>query len=120
MKADWSPKQEPLATVECLQYESRPMALTPDDVLHIAQLADLALTPEEVGQLTRELGAVLGHVAQLAEVDTSEVPPTAHLGVRQMPLREDMALPGLDPAAAVAGAPRVSSGAFAVPKFVDE
>ncbi len=96
------------------------MALTRDDVLHIAQLADLALTPEEVGQLARELGAVLGHMAQLAEVDTTDVVPTAHLGVSQMPLREDVAVPGLDPADAVAGAPRVSAGGFAVPKFMDE
>jgi aspartyl-tRNA(Asn)/glutamyl-tRNA(Gln) amidotransferase subunit C len=96
------------------------MALSPADVLHIAQLADLALTPEEVGQLTRELGAVLGHVAQLAEVDTTDVPPTAHLGVAQMPLRADVVVPGLERADALAGAPRVISGAFAVPKFVDE
>jgi aspartyl-tRNA(Asn)/glutamyl-tRNA(Gln) amidotransferase subunit C len=96
------------------------MALSRADVLHIADLADLALTSEEVDQLTRDLGAVLGHMAQLQELDTTDVPLTTHVGVAQMPLRADIVLPGLGQEAAVAGAPRAHSGAFAVPKFMDE
>jgi aspartyl-tRNA(Asn)/glutamyl-tRNA(Gln) amidotransferase subunit C len=96
------------------------MALSHADVLHIAELADLALTPVEIHQLTRELGAVLEHVTQLEELDTSNVELTTHIGVVQMPLRSDIVKPGLDQQAALAGAPRVGPGAFAVPKFVDE
>ena len=96
------------------------MALSREDVLHIAELADLALTADEVTQLTRELGAVLAHVEQLAEVDTSGVELTTHIGIHQMPLRADVVLPGLPQEAALAGAPRVGPGAFVVPKFVDE
>ncbi|HVZ32307.1 MAG TPA: Asp-tRNA(Asn)/Glu-tRNA(Gln) amidotransferase subunit GatC [Polyangiaceae bacterium] len=96
------------------------MALSPADVLYIAQLADLELTPEEVTLLSRDLGAVLEHIGQLSELDTRDVPPMTHLGVAAMPLRPDVVVPGLAQEAAVAEAPRVNSGAFAVPKFVDE
>jgi len=96
------------------------MALSREDVLHIAELADLALTPEEVERFTRDLAAVLQHVAQLEELDTSGVELTTHIGIRQMPLRPDQVRPGLSQEAALAGAPRVGPGAFAVPKFVDE
>lgn len=96
------------------------MALTPADVQHIADLADLALTPAEVEQFTRDLGAVLEHVTQLQELDTSQIELTTHVGVLQMPLRPDTVRAGLSQEEALAEAPRVGPGAFAVPKFVDE
>jgi aspartyl-tRNA(Asn)/glutamyl-tRNA(Gln) amidotransferase subunit C len=96
------------------------MALSREDVLHIAELADLALTPEEIERLTRDLGAVLEHVTQLAELDTSGVELTTHIGSLQMPLRPDQLRPSLSQEQALAGAPSVGPGAFAVPKFVDE
>lgn len=96
------------------------MALTEADVLHIAKLSDLALTSDEVSRLKHELGAILEHVEQLSELDTSDIPPTAHLAVTEMPLRPDSAQPGLDPEQATEGGPRVIGGAFAVPKFVDD
>lgn len=96
------------------------MALTNAEVLHIAQLADLDLTPEEVERLRGELAAILDHVAQLDEVDTSSVAPTAHLAVSQMPLRDDQVQPGLGQERATAAGPRVNSGHFAVPQFVEE
>ena len=96
------------------------MALSQNDVLHIAELADLALSPDEIERLTRDLAAVLQHVAQLEELDTSGVELTLHIGSAHMPLRPDQLRPGLTQEAALAGAPRVGPGAFAVPKFVDE
>jgi len=96
------------------------MALSSAEVLHIAQLADLSLTEEEVVRLGQELGAILAHVEQLNELDTSDVPPTTHLAVSLMPLRADRVVAGLSHAEAVESGPRVNSGAFAVPKFVDE
>jgi aspartyl-tRNA(Asn)/glutamyl-tRNA(Gln) amidotransferase subunit C len=96
------------------------MAFSSADVLHVAQLADLALSPDEVERMAHDLGAILAHVEQLNELDTTGVPPTAHLAVLQMPLRPDLPAPGLDQAEATAAGPRVVSGAFAVPKFVDE
>jgi aspartyl-tRNA(Asn)/glutamyl-tRNA(Gln) amidotransferase subunit C len=96
------------------------MALSERDVLHIAKLADLALTEDEVSRLRVDLGAILAHVEQLGELDTTDVPPTTHVAVREMPLRPDVAEPGLARDAATGAAPRVTDGAFAVPKFVDD
>jgi aspartyl-tRNA(Asn)/glutamyl-tRNA(Gln) amidotransferase subunit C len=96
------------------------MALSNAEVQHIAALADLALSPEEATQLVHDLGAILAHVEQLNELDTRDVPPTAHLAVLAMPLGADVPVPGLDQATATGGAARAASGAFAVPKFVDE
>jgi len=96
------------------------MALSNAEVQHIATLADLAISPDEVTQLVQDLGAILAHVEQLNELDTSDVPPTAHLAVLTMPLGADVPIPGLDQATATGGAARATAGAFAVPKFVDE
>lgn len=96
------------------------MALTDRDVLHIARLADLALADDEVARLRSDLGAILAHVEQLAELDTSDIAPTTHVAVRAMPFRADRAEPGLDREVALAAGPRVTDGAFAVPKFVDD
>ena len=96
------------------------MALSPTEVIHIANLADLALTPAEVTRLAGDLGAILAHVEQLNEVDTSDVPATAHLAVLAMPLRPDVVVEGLSQEEATAGASRVLDGGFAVPRFVDE
>jgi aspartyl-tRNA(Asn)/glutamyl-tRNA(Gln) amidotransferase subunit C len=96
------------------------MALSNAEVQHIAMLADLAISPDEVTQLVHDLDAILAHVQQLNELDTSDVPPTAHVAVLAMPLGADVPVPGLDQATAIGGAPRAASGAFAVPKFVDE
>jgi aspartyl-tRNA(Asn)/glutamyl-tRNA(Gln) amidotransferase subunit C len=96
------------------------MSLTTTEVLHIAHLANLALSPDEVTQLTHDLGAILAHVEQLREVDTTDVPATAHLAVLRMPLRADEHVFGLSEAEATGGAARVVDGGFAVPRFVDE
>jgi aspartyl-tRNA(Asn)/glutamyl-tRNA(Gln) amidotransferase subunit C len=96
------------------------MALSTTEVQHIARLAALALSPAEVERLAGELTAILEHVDQLNEVDTRDVPATAHLAVLAMPLRADTVVPGLAEEAATAGAARVVAGGFAVPRFVDE
>ena len=54
------------------------MAITRDEVLHVARLARLALTEEEVERLTGELGAILDAVARVSELDLADVPPTSH------------------------------------------
>jgi aspartyl-tRNA(Asn)/glutamyl-tRNA(Gln) amidotransferase subunit C len=96
------------------------MALSTTEVLHIAHLANLALSPSEVAQLTNELGAILAYVEELGDVDTSDVPATTHLAVLAMPLRPDVVVPGLTEQEATSGAAQVVGGGFAVPRFVDE
>ena len=54
------------------------MAITRAEVLHVAKLARLDLTDDEVERLTGELGAILEAVGKVAELDLSDVPPTAH------------------------------------------
>jgi len=54
------------------------MAISRDEVLHVARLARLALTEEEVERITGELGAILDAVSVVSELDLSDVPPTSH------------------------------------------
>ena len=54
------------------------MAITRDEVLHVAKLARLELTEDEIERLTVELGAILEAVGKVAELDLSDVPPTSH------------------------------------------
>ena len=54
------------------------MAISTDEVLHVARLARLALTDEEIELLTGELGAILDAVGIVAELDLADVPPTSH------------------------------------------
>jgi aspartyl-tRNA(Asn)/glutamyl-tRNA(Gln) amidotransferase subunit C len=54
------------------------MAISRDEVLHVARLARLALTEDEVERLTGELAAILDAVGIVAELDLADVPPTSH------------------------------------------
>ena len=54
------------------------MAISSDDVLHVARLANLSLSDEEVARMSEQLSGILGHVDALAALDLKGVPPTAH------------------------------------------
>jgi len=54
------------------------MGISKDEVLHVARLARLALTADEIERLTEELGAILDAVGVVAELDLTDVPPTSH------------------------------------------
>ena len=54
------------------------MAISKDEVLHVARLARLELTDEEVGRFQEQLSAILEAVSKVSELDLAEVPPTAH------------------------------------------
>jgi aspartyl-tRNA(Asn)/glutamyl-tRNA(Gln) amidotransferase subunit C len=94
--------------------------LTRDDVLHVATLARLALTDEEVDLFTQQLGAVLEHAAGVSALDTTGVPPTAHPIPLENVLREDEVRPGLDRAEVLAEAPAAESGRFRVPPILGD
>jgi aspartyl-tRNA(Asn)/glutamyl-tRNA(Gln) amidotransferase subunit C len=96
------------------------MALTRQQVLHVAGLARLDLSDAEVSQLETDLGRILAHVDTLASVDTSCVGATEYVSVQQLPFRPDVPVAGVTHDAALAPAPRVLAGSFAVPAFVDE
>jgi aspartyl-tRNA(Asn)/glutamyl-tRNA(Gln) amidotransferase subunit C len=93
------------------------MAVTRDDVLHIAELARLGIDPARVDELTRELSAILSHMEVLSQVDTTAVSPTAGVGAGGTPLRPDVGVPGVTPAALASIAPSMRDGFFLVPRL---
>jgi aspartyl-tRNA(Asn)/glutamyl-tRNA(Gln) amidotransferase subunit C len=96
------------------------LAITRETVLHVARLARLELSADEVESMRESLGKILGYVEQLAELPTDGIPETAHIAAERAPLREDALVPSLDNAVAVGESPRTTDGGFAVPGFVDE
>jgi aspartyl-tRNA(Asn)/glutamyl-tRNA(Gln) amidotransferase subunit C len=96
------------------------MAITRETVLHVARLARLDLSEDEVERMKQDLSRILEHVEELSALDTSGVPETAHVAVESAPLRPDLRKPSLPNELALQNAPRSSGGAFAVPAFVDE
>jgi aspartyl-tRNA(Asn)/glutamyl-tRNA(Gln) amidotransferase subunit C len=85
----------------------------------VANLARLALTPEEKAQFAQQLGDVLRHIEQLAKVDVSGVEPTAHAFPVYNVWTEDVAQPGLSVEAALRNAPAQRQHMIVVPKVVE-
>ncbi len=96
-----------------------PRALPRDLVLHLAKLASLSLSDDEADRLTSDLARIAAYVEQLDSLDTEGVPPTAHVRLERMPLRQDAVAPGLSHDEALSQAPRSEDGGFAVPAFVE-
>ena len=91
-----------------------------DDVAHVAHLARLALSDAEIDLFAGQLAAVLEHAGDVAALDTSGVPPTAHpLPVRNV-LRPDEPGPCLDREEVLAQAPQAEEGRFRVPRILGE
>jgi aspartyl-tRNA(Asn)/glutamyl-tRNA(Gln) amidotransferase subunit C len=91
------------------------MAITRDEVLHVARLARLELTEEEVARFTEQLSAILEAVAKVSELDLSGVEPTAHpLDVVNV-WAEDKPRPSLPVDEALANVPDREAGFFRVP-----
>jgi aspartyl-tRNA(Asn)/glutamyl-tRNA(Gln) amidotransferase subunit C len=86
-----------------------------DEVLHVARLARLALSEDEIEPMARELSAVLDHVAKIAELELDEVAPTAHVVDITGALRPDEPRPCLPREVALAQAPAVVDDGFLVP-----
>jgi aspartyl-tRNA(Asn)/glutamyl-tRNA(Gln) amidotransferase subunit C len=92
--------------------------LSREDVLHVARLARLDVSEEEVDRYTEQLAAVLEHAADVAALDTSGVPPTAHPLPLANVLREDEVQPSLDRDEVLAQAPAAEDGRFRVPPIL--
>jgi aspartyl-tRNA(Asn)/glutamyl-tRNA(Gln) amidotransferase subunit C len=86
-----------------------------DEVLHVARLARLALSDEELEPMARELSAVLDHIAKIAELDLDDVPPTSHVVELTGALRPDEPRPCLPREIVLGQAPAVSGEGFLVP-----
>lgn len=91
-----------------------------DDVAHVARLARLRLTDDELDQFTGQLAAVLAHAADVEALDVTGVEPTAHpLPLRNV-VRPDVVRPSVDRAEVLASAPSVEDGQFRVPSILGE
>jgi len=91
-----------------------------DDVVHVARLARLGLTDDEIAQLTTELAKILDHAAQVSALDTADVPPTAHPVPLRNVLRADEPRPGVERDEVLAAAPAVEDHRFRVPRILGE
>ena len=94
--------------------------LTRADVEHVALLARLALTDDELERFTEQLGVILDHAAQVAALDTAGVEPTAHPLPLVNVFRADVARPGLSRDEVLAAAPEAEDGRFRVPRILGE
>jgi aspartyl-tRNA(Asn)/glutamyl-tRNA(Gln) amidotransferase subunit C len=86
-----------------------------DQVLHVARLARLELSDEEVERMAAELSTILDHIEKISELDLDGVPPTTHVAEVENALRADEPRPSLPREVALAAAPEVADGGFAVP-----
>jgi aspartyl-tRNA(Asn)/glutamyl-tRNA(Gln) amidotransferase subunit C len=94
--------------------------LSRDDVAHVARLARLDVTEEELDRFAVQLAAVLEHAADVASLDTAGVPPTAHPFPLMNVMRDDVARPGLDRDEVLSQAPAAEDGRFRVPRILGE
>ena len=95
------------------------MSLSIDEVAKVALLARLRLSPEELPTFTGQLNTIVDFVAQLQELDTSNVEPLAHgVEVRNV-FRDDVRGPSLPRAKALANAPQRNDDGFLVPAVLD-
>lgn len=102
-------------------------AVTMEEVRHVADLANLELTAEELPRMARDLNAILGYIAQLNELDTATIEPMAQVGAMLgmeaeeagETLRLDAVRTSVDRAAVMAEAPESDGRFFKVPKVIE-
>jgi aspartyl-tRNA(Asn)/glutamyl-tRNA(Gln) amidotransferase subunit C len=95
------------------------MPITRAEVEKVSLLARLRLNADELEQMTRQLGDILGYVDQLAELNTDAVEPMAHALDVHNAFRDDMVRPSLDRTAALSNAPHHDGECFLVPAVLE-
>jgi aspartyl-tRNA(Asn)/glutamyl-tRNA(Gln) amidotransferase subunit C len=91
------------------------MSISRDDVLHVARLARLTVSDQEVDRMSEQLSTILGHVEALSKLDLAEVPPTAHALSIENVVRPDTARPSWPRDEVLSEAPAPQDGGFRVP-----
>jgi aspartyl-tRNA(Asn)/glutamyl-tRNA(Gln) amidotransferase subunit C len=91
-----------------------------EEVAHLARLARLAVTEDELDKFAGQLDVILQSVARVGEVAAQEIPPTSHAVPLTNVFRDDLPRPGLTQQQALAGAPSVEDGRFRVPRILGE
>ena len=95
------------------------MANNDFDIHYVANLARIALSPDQEARLAAQLGDILGYVKKLEELDVTGVEPMAHAVPLANVLRSDEVQPSIPQAAALVNAPKQANGLFVVPKIVE-
>ena len=95
-------------------------AITRAEVEHLARLARLQLTDDELDHYAGQLDVILQSVARVSEVAADDIPPTSHPIPVENVFREDVVRPGLARDAVAAGAPAWEDDRFRVPRILDE
>ncbi len=90
------------------------------EVAHLAKLARLAVTDQELDKFAGQLDVILEAVAKVTEVAAEDVPPTSHAVPLTNVFREDVVRPGLTQQQALSGAPAAEDGRFRVPRILGE
>jgi len=96
------------------------MAITREEVLHVARLARLALPEDDADRLRVQLSAILDYVKQLDRLDTRDVVPTSHAVETGTPFRDDAVQPFGDKEAILANAPDRQNDFFRVPRIIED
>ncbi|MCU1636553.1 MAG: Asp-tRNA(Asn)/Glu-tRNA(Gln) amidotransferase GatCAB subunit [Cryobacterium sp.] len=94
--------------------------ITAEQVAHLAHLARIDLSPQEIARLTADLGQIVDSVAKVSEVATPDVPATSHPVPLANVFRDDVVTPSLTVEQALSGAPERDGDKFRVPAILDE
>ncbi|ETY74831.1 Asp-tRNA(Asn)/Glu-tRNA(Gln) amidotransferase subunit GatC [Lactiplantibacillus fabifermentans] len=94
--------------------------ITADQVAHVAGLAKLEFTPDQLDMFTGQLEKIIGMFEELDAVDTTDVPVTSQVSDRRNALRDDVAVKSNDREALLANAPETANGLIKVPAIIDE
>ncbi len=94
------------------------MKITPEEITHVANLARLKMSPEEVEAMARQLDDILTYVAKLNELDTEGITPTTHAISIVNAFREDEVKPSLDREKTLANGPLQNGESFVVPRII--
>ena len=97
----------------------RPMTLTQEEVRHIAWLARLAVSEDDIERFRVDLSAILEHFTVLQGLNTDDVPAAAHASLLTTIVREDAVRDSLTSAEVLANAPREEDSLFSVPTILD-
>jgi aspartyl-tRNA(Asn)/glutamyl-tRNA(Gln) amidotransferase subunit C len=95
-------------------------AISREEVAHLARLARLAVTDEELDTLAGQLDIILGAVARVGEVAADDIPPTSHAVPLTNVLRVDEVVPSIDREMVLLAAPAAEDGRFRVPRILTE
>ena len=94
------------------------MALTQEEVRHVALLARIALTDEQVETLQTELNSIFDHIDQIAQLELGDVEPMVHSIPLVNSMREDIPVQGLNHDRALMNAPAREDNAILIPRII--